>query len=87
MYYSWPTREKFDAWHAGVCNALRIPHPNSNTATGQIDIFAQWTTAYTEVTEVMVDDWRAFVEPDVAAAHSDGLGVPCDPPPPTDYNS
>lgn len=81
MWYSWQSRTDFDAWHTTVCAALGIPHPNRNEATGEIDVDAQWTTAYTEPVEVAVDDLRAVVEDDIAAAHPDGLGVPCDPPP------
>lgn len=82
MWYLWPTLEAFDAWHDSVCASLGIPHPNRNVATGEIDLDAEWTTAYTGVVEIAPDDWRAFVEPDVAATHPDGLGVPCDPPRP-----
>jgi len=82
MFYLWTSRAAFDAWHDGVCAALSIPHPNRNAATGEIDYDAQWTTSYTDVAEVAADDWRAFVEDEIAAAHPDGLGVPCDPPPP-----
>lgn len=81
MYYLWSSLEDFDAWHAAVCAALGIPHPNRNDATGQIDPDAQWTVAYTYVNEVAPDDWRAFVEDEIASAYSEGLGVPCVPPP------
>lgn len=84
MWYSWQTVGAFDAWHATVCAALGIPHPGRNAATGEIDDDAQWTTAYTSVTEVAADDWRAVVEDDIAADYPDGLGVPCDPPPAPD---
>lgn len=84
MHYSWPSSEAFADWHDGVCRSLGIPHPNHNAATGVIDLNAQWTTAYTEAVEVASDDWRAFVEDDVAASHPIGLGVPCDPPPAPD---
>lgn len=81
MHYAWNARTDFDAWHDTVCDALGIPHPNRNTATGEIDYDAQWTTAYAEATEVTADDWRAFVEDDIAARFPDGLGTPSEPPP------
>lgn len=81
MWYRWTSQESFDAWHDAVCVALGIPHPNRNAATGEIDVDAQWTTAYTNVTEVAADDWRASVEDHVAADFPDGLGTPSDPPP------
>jgi hypothetical protein len=83
-WYTWPTLAAFDAWHADACATLNIPHPGRNTSTGEIDESAQWTTAYTEPTIVAVDDVRARVQPDVAAAVPDGMGTPCDPPPSPD---
>ena len=80
MHYRWNSHDDFVAWHDLVCAALGIPHPNRNAATGEIDYDAQWTTAYTTVTEVAADDWRAFVEDDIAAQVPDGLGVPSEPP-------
>lgn len=81
MWYSWSSYADFTAWHDATCAALGIPHPNRNAATGEIDYDAQWTTAYTEVTEVVADDWRAFVEDDIAAQFPDDLGAPSQPPP------
>lgn len=80
MWFSWPTFEAFEAWHDSVCAWLGLPKPGRNVATREIDLDAEWTTAYTGVVQVSAGDWRGFVEPDVAAAHPDGLGVPCDPP-------
>lgn len=80
MFYLWTSRAAFDAWHDGVCAALGIPYPNSNVATGEIDPDAQWTLRYTDVIEVAPNDWRAFVENDIASVFLDGLGTPCDPP-------
>jgi hypothetical protein len=85
-WYSWPDLPSFDAWHAAACTAVGIPHPGYNEATGEVDPDAQWTTAYTAVVEVAADDWRAIVEPAVAALIPDGLGVPCDPPPAPDID-
>lgn len=84
MHHRWTSRTDFDVWHDAVCVALGIPHPNRNAATGEVDPYAQWTTAYTNPVEVAPDDWRAFVEDNIAAAHPDGLGAPCDPPPTSD---
>lgn len=81
MWYSWSSYADFTAWHDATCAALGIPHPNRNAATGEIDYGAQWTTAYTEVTEVVADDWRAFVEDDIAAQFPNDLGTPSQPPP------
>lgn len=80
MHYRWNSHTDFTAWHNTVCTGLGIPHPNRNTATGVINDDAQWTTAYTEAIEVAADDWRAYVEDDIAAQFPDGLGTPSDPP-------
>lgn len=80
-WYSWTSDAAFDAWHTAVVNALNLPRVGVNQATGEPEPDAQWTTAYTEVTEVGSDDWRAPVEDDVAAAHPVGLGGASEPPP------
>ena len=85
MWHSWTCRTDFGAWHDVACAVLGIPHPNRNAATGEIDYDAQWTAAYTEVTEVAFDDWRAYVEDEIAAQFPDGLGTPSDPPPSTPF--
>lgn len=74
MWYLWPTLEAFEAWHDSVCASLGIPHPNRNVATGELDLDAEWTTSYTDVTQVQ-DGWFAFVDPEVALANPDGLGA------------
>jgi hypothetical protein len=74
MWYWWSELNLFDVWHSAVCAELGIPHPNRNFATGEIDLDAQWTTAYTEPIEQDGIVW-AVVEPDVAALVLDGLGV------------
>jgi hypothetical protein len=84
MWYSWPDEQSFDAWHTAACNALGIPHPGYNEATGELDPDAQWTTAYTQPIKVSPTDWRAIVEPAVAVTCPNGLGAPCDPPPSPD---
>ena len=81
MFYSWPTLDLFNAWHADAMLALGIPYPGRNAATGEIDEDAQWTTAYTEAIVVAVDDVRAYVEQSVAELVPDGLGTPSEPPP------
>jgi len=83
-WYTWQTLAEFDAWHTAACTALGIPHPGYNEATGEVDVNAQWTIAYTAAVEVAADDWRAIVESAVAALIPDGLGTPCDPPPSPD---
>lgn len=87
MWHRWPDLEAFIAWHDAACNALGIPHPGRNAATGEVDVDAQWTTAYTDATVVADNDVRAVVEPHVDALVPDGLGVPCDPPPAPDLTS
>jgi hypothetical protein len=84
MFYSWPTFDAFNSWHADACTALGIPYPNRNAATGEIDANAQWTTAYTQPTVVAEDDVRAYVEDNVAELVPDGLGTPSEPPPSRD---
>jgi hypothetical protein len=79
MHYQWTSRADFDTWHTVVCDALGIPHPNHNAATGELDLNAQWTTAYTDVVKVADDDWRAFVEDNIATQFPDGLGIPSEP--------
>lgn len=79
MWYRWASTEAFDAWHAAACEALGIPHPNHNSATGAVNETAQWTLGYTSAVIVADDDVRAVVEAD--AQHVAGLGEPSDPPP------
>jgi len=81
MWYRWTDLAAFTAWNTVACAALGIPHAGFNAATGQLDLDAQWTTAYTEAVVVAADDVRAVVEADVAAQVPEGLGVPSDPPP------
>lgn len=81
QWYTWSSQENFGLWHAAACASLGIPHPGYNEATGEVDEHAQWTTAYTSVVEVTVDDWRAFVEESVAVLVPDGLGTPSEAPP------
>jgi len=86
MWHQWSDLAAFTVWHATACHVLGIPHAGHNAATGQPDVDAQWTTAYTEAVVVAVDDVRAVVEPDVAAQVPTGLGEPCDPPPAPDLD-
>jgi hypothetical protein len=81
MFYAWLSLDAFNAWHASAMQALNIPHPGRNAATGEIDETAQWTTAYTEPIVVAEDDVRAYVEQSVAELVPDGLGSPSEPPP------
>lgn len=84
MFYVWSSVDAFNSWHDATCTLLGIPHANRNSATGEIDEDAQWTTAYTEVIKIAEDDWRAYVEDKVAELNPDGLGVPSDLPPAPD---
>jgi len=80
-YYTWPTEQAFNLWHTAVIDALGLPRVGHNAATGRPEPDKQQTTAYTTVTEVAADDWRAPVDPNIAAAHPDGLGAVSEPPP------
>ena len=85
MFFSWLSVNAFNAWHDLAKQALGIPHPNHNQATGKIDESAQWTTAYTEPITVSEYDVRAYVKQSVAELVPDGLGVPSEPPPAPDF--
>jgi hypothetical protein len=52
MFYQWDTIEAFNAWHDALCNKLGYPIYPINSATGEIDLQAQPTTAYTAPYEV-----------------------------------
>jgi hypothetical protein len=80
-WYSWPSQAEFDAWHEPVVQALHLPRVGINAATGQPNPTAQRTTAYTIAIEIAADDWRAQVEPTIAATFPNGLGTPTEPPP------
>lgn len=85
-WYSWPTVSAFDAWHAAVVEALNLPRVGVNQATGEPEPAAQWTTAYTEITEVGPGDFRAPVDDHVAVHYAEGLGALSDPPPRPDLS-
>jgi hypothetical protein len=78
---TWETLAAFDAWHATVVDAMNLPRVGVNQATGEPQPDAQWTTSYTEATEIAPGDWRAPAEDAVADAYPSGIGVVCDPPP------
>ena len=80
-WYTWPTQQDFNNWHQTVTTGLHLPRVGINQATGRPEPDKQQTTAYTSVTEVAADDWRAPVDADVATTYAIGLGTPCDPPP------
>ena len=84
MFYSWLSLDAFNTWHTDAMQALGIPYPGRNAATGEIDEDAQWTTAYTDPIVVAEDDVRAYVEQSVAELVPDGLGSPSEPPPSPD---
>lgn len=83
-WYTWTSRDAFDEWHNNVIAQLDLPRPSVNAKTGQLDPTAQPTIAYTAVTEIAGDDWRAPVEPNIAGTFAAGLGSPSQPPPPED---
>jgi hypothetical protein len=82
QWFTWQTKPAFDTWHQTVIDGLELPQIGHNAKTGDPDPEAAWTTAYTTVTEVAADDWRAPVEDHIATEFSDGLGQPSEPPPP-----
>ena len=80
-WYTWTTQQDFNNWHQTVITGLHLPRVGINQATGRPEPDKQQTTAYTSVTEVAANDWRAPVDADVATTYATGLGTPCDPPP------
>lgn len=82
MFYSWSSFDSFNSWHETVKVFLGIPYPGRNTANGEVDESAQWTTAYTEPIVVSETDIRAFVEDHIAALIPEGLGITSQEPDP-----
>ena len=80
-WYTWTTQQDFNDWHQTVTTGLHLPRVGINQSTGRPEPDKQQTTAYTSVTEVAANDWRAPVDADVATTYATGLGTPCDPPP------
>lgn len=80
MWFRWTSEAAFNSWHATVVAGLGLPRIGVNALTGLPEPTKQGTTGYTQPTEVESDDWRAFVEPEVAAQFPHGLGVPSDEP-------
>ena len=81
-WYTWPTESDFDAWHGQVVEALNLPRIGNNAATGEPNPTAQATIAYTAVTELAENDWRAPVESHIADQFTNNLGTPSEPPAP-----
>jgi len=79
MYYTWESDEAFEAWHSVVKEALGIPYANKNSATGEIDENASWTTAYTALKTDHNGVKFAKVEEEIAQQFSEGLGEPFEP--------
>jgi len=79
MFYAWQTEADFEAWHSVVKEALGIPYANKNSATGEIDENATWTTAYTSLSEDENGVKFARVEDEIAQQFSEGLGTPHEP--------
>lgn len=68
MWYEWNTKEEFDIWHDGLCDALGYPLTPVNQATGLPDESAQKVVRYTNAIEVK-DKWIAWVDDE----NSEGL--------------
>lgn len=52
MFYVWNSLAAFNAWHDALCQKLGYPIYPTNQATGEIDLQAQPTTAYTSAYEI-----------------------------------
>ena len=65
MWYEWETLDSFKAWHDSICLSLGYPIYSINQQTGEIDLEAQPTVAYTLAYEVNAK-WIARVENDYA---------------------
>ena len=52
MWYEWESLESFNAWHDALCLTLGYPIYSINQQTGEIDLDAQPTVAYTLAYEV-----------------------------------
>jgi hypothetical protein len=53
-WYEWDSVEQFNTWHDALCVSLGYPLDSYNQATGEIDLEATKTAAYTSVS--FVDD-------------------------------
>jgi hypothetical protein len=82
---TWESEAAFDAWHATVVDGMNLPRVGVNQETGDPEPDAQWTTRYTEATEIGAGDWRAAVQDGVAEAYPSGIGVVCGPPPEPEF--
>lgn len=51
-WYEWNSIEDFNVWHDALCVSLGYPLDSYNQATGEIDLEAAKTTAYTSVSFV-----------------------------------
>jgi hypothetical protein len=76
MWYSWTSKEAFDAWHIEVKAILHMPLPGYNAESGE-QVKKGITTDYTEGITVTATDVRAWVEYPFAPSK---LGLPSEPP-------
>lgn len=86
-WYTWLTQADFNDWHQTVITGLHLPKIGVNQATGKPEPTKQLTIAYTSVTEVDVDDWRAPVEENIALLFPEGLGQLSTEPPVEEYTA
>lgn len=68
MWYEWNTKEDFDTWHNALCVQLGYPLTPVNQLTGEPDLSAQKTVAYTNAF-LVENKWIALVE----SEYADGL--------------
>lgn len=76
-WYKWITVADFDAWHDEVKTALNYPIAAVNIEGEPTD--AQATTDYTAIIEVSDQDYRAWVDDEIAII-SDKIGIQSEQP-------
>ena len=69
-WYEWESIKDFNSWHDALCVSLGYPLDSYNQATGEIDLEATKTTAYTSPSFV-ADKVIATVEEE----HATGLTI------------
>lgn len=67
-FYEWLSIEDFNSWHEALCKKLGYPLISINQLTGEPDLEATPTTAYTTPTEL-----NGKVIADVEDQYADGL--------------
>ena len=81
IWFSWKSLEDFNLWHNNVMKELKIPKHGVNQKTNKIDELSEPTTKYTDLIKVDKNDFRAFVEEEIANQFKNNLGEPSESPP------